>query len=1796
MRGKMNNKANHMISLLFVAITLLLLIGSVSADVVDLNENVEASLDLDDSSSVIDEEVSYPDNKVSNQAISNIDVETKDLDSNLNSQNVVSNNDDNDAIDLNDSKKIKADNQLGDSQDVLRVVPLTPTVNVGDMVSFEISGNAAGYYYGSPIPAYLAYEESQMHFDSVVANMNTVTVENASPFDGHDCKLFKSTSTDGRYNFTVNFKTLISGNYGCFVYLGGWVATDIAYINAISLKAVPLTPTVNVGDRVSFEISGYSVGTYGGSDIFVNVLYDESEMRFDSVVANMNAVSLVDSSPMWNHDRRLFKSTSSDGRYNFTVNFITASSGHYGCYAIIGENGPSQEAYINANSLQNVPLTPTVKVGDKVSFEISGYYVGPNGVSDIIVNLLYDESQMRFDSVVANKNAVTTVVLEDTWMSFKSTSTDGRFNFTVNFITAISGHYGCYSLINWDGAGDIAYIDANSWISLQNVALNSTVKVGDNVSFEISGHSVGDYDGSDILVNLFYDESEMSFDSVVANMNAVTLVDSSPMDGHDHMLFKSTSTDGRYNFTVTFKTLISGHYGCHAVIGDDGAYQTRYIDANPWTAFQNIALNETASFGGIISFEISGYTVGTYDGSPIPVTLLYNESEMHFVSFTPNMNTVTMEEPGQLVGYDRKLFKSTSTDGRFNFTVNFKAISIGEYGCFAFWEDWGRGASATSDVDYTNPYFQLQNAVSSPYTNVGMEVSFTITGRNVGTRYEEDYIPITILYMEDQLSFIDLKANANSEFYSSVEYGMMDGGIEMWNTLFIKYFTPEGFGGDDCFNFTVTLRGVKEYQPYFRGGYGVYAFVGTDNHEETFEAWGATNVTIVGPESDFNIDVKNVNGYSNGANVNLGGIAAFEIFVRNIGENFYEIVPMDIYFNPEELEFVGYAIGVNPDAPTYNASKQFIGPVVEDGHVYFGYDGADSSVPYDSFMTNHCLNFTVYFKTLKLGTPSINTTINWSQTISLPDWTKTFSYQRSRSASTIVGLDADFKLDYSPVDLIVDTDGNVSYNLFVRNIGADFGAYVPIDIYFNPEELEYSNYVVGVNPDAPSSYDTSACYSNPYIENGHLRFIYEAKVINAFRANDCLNFTIVFKPKANISKKYTTTAAIAWMQIESHRAEASASVFASENDFVIDIVALEDLLQIGDIANFEVTAHNKEGTYQGRPINFDLYYNPDELDYYNFIVNEQPRGSFDLESSSLQSSNGNLVLLSATRDNERGHLKFVYTPVSVLGAAAGDSNCAFNFTVGYTVLATGYIQSNASLMWMDQGASMGSEESPRVFSENAGIRVGNESHKVSAIPVDDRLEVGDIVEYELYIVNDGTAPKTINDKRLVVDDWFPAELEYLGFVNNTEHPVTVIQDPNNPLHLNITQYMDSNQWMPGDCINITLKFRVHEQGIHCNHIYFDGNWSVGSVIVGQPNMTLNKTVLNPVVELYDLVYYEIYCKNDENSIPYMDHTIWPSPHDRDLIISDIYPDGLEFVRLEYDDSEWPQKGTLVVNEGTGNNISVVFTPANEEKWQPGSYIKFTLVFNATKSGKLTNNAEFYWKWRDWENKNGPEENITLTSNSSVVVGAPSFSLEKISNYENVKVGDILSYSLIYTNTGYRDLTGVYIIDRDYSDGLEYIDYSDKGLWTYDGNGRWDYNGVLEAGESVTLELFFKALTPGDKTNTAIAGNGYNNVTSNSTDTVLVKVDETSTPEESEDELDDSEDELDDFEDNFDDDDEGGLGDEEEEEGNSTDSNSTETGNDLSVSKNVSKNATGNPLFVLFIALLTLCFVPLRGKK
>ena len=226
--------------------------------------------------------------------------------------------------------------------------------------------------------------------------------------------------------------------------------------------------------------------------------------------------------------------------------------------------------------------------------------------------------------------------------------------------------------------------------------------------------------------------------------------------------------------------------------------------------------------------------------------------------------------------------------------------------------------------------------------------------------------------------------------------------------------------------------------------------------------------------------------------------------------------------------------------------------------------------------------------------------------------------------------------------------------------------------------------------------------------------------------------------------------------------------------------------------------------------------------------------------------------------------------------------------------------------------------------------------------------------------------------------------------------------------------------------------------------------------------------------------------------------------------------------------------------------------------EPGQSASIIISFETTESGEFRNNVS------------SGLGNHTFSNSSNVTkVISPNMTIEKISNNQTVEVGEKVSFTITVKNTGDCNLTGVYITDKDYSDGLTYDSFVDStGKWSFDGKDTWNYDGELEVGESASIEIIFVASTAGEKVNTAIAGNNITNDTVNSTNTTNV----TEVPEEN----------------------------------TTNDTNDTDDVPEEDIPEDVLKetpkktvivaNATGNPLFALVAVLIILFGMPLRRRK
>lgn len=1033
----------------------------------------------------------------------------------------------------------------------------------------------------------------------------------------------------------------------------------------------------------------------------------------------------------------------------------------------------------------------------------------------------------------------------------------------------------------------------------------------------------------------------------------------------------------------------------------------------------------------------------------------------------------------------------------------------------------------------SDSYMVITNTVSNSVVNVGDEVNFKITVVNYGDSYQglQDgdvyFVPMQIDYDSTQLEYLRYTPQSNPENYLPVR--------ENYNNVQFAYNTYGDFRQWSNFEFTATFR-VKA----------------------TGTLKTVASVLFTGARSEAQVNAMNFSITNTVLNpvVNIGDYVNFEVLVKNNGPSFYtdgSFVGVNFYFNSDEFEYVGYTPNINPDGWDF---RSYFLPPHEDGKNNGFTQYAFGFAELGGFHNGYCFRFTVTLKAKVHGT--LGATAQITQLNGVSAWTPTTS------------MGPNFEITNTALNPVANIGDDVSFEVFGKNVGGTYtvdGGILGIGFEYNKTQLDYSSGSLTPNAN-PSNYDFGG-NQNPSFTLYDKGFVV-GYASQKFYYGDTFNFTVTFKVLEHGTFK---TTAFIW---QNWGVRSTAQVISSDTNFVMSETPSGLTMKVGDNVYFTYHVQNQGARYNGNYVGLDIYFDADKLEYLGF--SEIPNLNFEsLEYTSTHGSDNALGLADGWvlgADSSVGHLKLGYT--SNNGFDAGSE---FNFDVAFNALTDGKLQSGAVLGW---------DQSKYSTMVSAYTFAGDPSFKLTKTADNQFVNKGDYVAYEIFLENNGTLQYVDNEMIIYINDWYPEGLVYQGIDINTringKKPILEIDDTQNG-HVQIKYDLIKNGltegWAPGSTLNITLHFQVVSDGILCNFVFSEWNTSdVSSVVSGEPEINLTKKCLNSTVEKGDLVYYEIYLENT-GEITYYDHSQGGTDY---LIIEDLYPDGLEYVGyIPNPDKKgqlWPDNYEYVGRDGD-NRVIIKYKIWNQ-RWAPGDSLNVTLIFRATHIGKLTNKAKFYWLWDDTITGSGND--INLTDETDVVVGPPAFSLEKISNYQEAKVGDIVSFSIIYSNTGNRTITGAYITDNVYSQGLEYYDFSDKELWTFDGKDTWYYKNKLEPGESVTLTLLFKALSVGKKSNTARAGHNMNNDTLEDTDAVLIKegVNGTASAEGSGVSPDEPIDDVD-----------------EPDEPNKDVKDEPKGESDTykeSVAAESTMHEAGNPLFVLLLSLLTLCFVQRKGKE
>lgn len=1169
----------------------------------------------------------------------------------------------------------------------------------------------------------------------------------------------------------------------------------------------------------------------------------------------------------------------------------------------------------------------------------------------------------------------------------------------------------------------------------------------------------------------------------------------------------------------------------------------------------NTVLNPVVNKGDFVDFNIFVRNEGDAafqginpvgDGWFVGISLVFDSNQLRYDHFTPGINPDTLQTHKDTYrseirnGNNEIWFGYNCEDGFqsgwcFNFTATFQVLSYGtlETGASIMWG----GTQSKARTISRDSELVITNTAIYPNVNRDGEATFEVYVINNGGTYTGMSVDGGITNFVG----IDFKYDSNQLEYSGYSYDTPSRYLEVRNNWWesnvqFAYNTYGAFRYGESFKFTITFK-VKSTGK-----------LDTTTSLVWYNAQASTaSVNAVNPPQFVITNVASL------PVSNTGDDVAFEVTVKNNGDTFYptyilgeRFVGVNFWYDPVGLTYKTFTASDNPSM--YLTPR--VNPDYNNNLVQFAYKVGDQG-----FGNGNTFKFKAIFTVNRHGTFETNAQIT--------------QFVGVTSKATTTSMDANIQIINTVLNPVVDIGDDVAFEVSGKNVGGTFsGDLLGIGLDYNDTQLEYQNFTP--NKDS-EKYDISP-NPNPSFDLNKNGLLFGYDTSQKFYNGNTFNFTVTFKVLEHGT--FQTTAF--WWQWPG--ASSTAEVVSSETNFVISDSPNSLTMKVGDNVYFTYVVRNMGSKYDGNYLGLDVYFDADKLEYQDFTRIKNLNFE-SLEYTSVHNAENALGAVDGFvlgADSSVGHLKLGYTSENGFGAGS-----SFNFDVQFKALTDGKLQTGAVL---NDG-----QLQKNVYSY---AFAGDPNFKLTKTADTQFVNKGDYVSYEIFLENNGTLQYTENNMIIDINDYYDTnELEYIAYTINPNKDgvkpnltIEKISDGNVRIRYNLIDNGLVEGWAPGSTLNVTLHFRVVKQGeIICNFVFSEWNSTdVSSVVSGEPEVNLTKKCLNSTVEVGDLVYYEIYLENT-GDIEYFDHATGGVMGTDYFIIEDIYPDGLEYVNYTVNPDKngkiWEGNYEYVGPDGD-NRVIIKYRIWNQ-RWEPGDSLNVTLIFRATDIGKLTNKARFYWLWDDTITGSGNE--INLTEEADVVVGPPTFSLDKISNYQEAKVGDIVSFSIVYSNTGNRTITGAYIKDSTYSQGLEFYDFSDKELWTFDGKDTWYYNNKLGAGESATLELFFKALTAGRKSNTATAGHNINNETLEDTDTVLIKEGVNGTaetegtgisPDEPEDEPDEEPEE------------------EPVEKHNESD---TVKVKDSVAAKNT-LHETGNPLFVLLLSLLTLCFVQRKGKK
>ena len=280
---------------------------------------------------------------------------------------------------------------------------------------------------------------------------------------------------------------------------------------------------------------------------------------------------------------------------------------------------------------------------------------------------------------------------------------------------------------------------------------------------------------------------------------------------------------------------------------------------------------------------------------------------------------------------------------------------------------------------------------------------------------------------------------------------------------------------------------------------------------------------------------------------------------------------------------------------------------------------------------------------------------------------------------------------------------------------------------------------------------------------------------------------------------------------------------------------------------------------------------------------------------------------------------------------------------------------------------------------------------------------------------------------------------------------------------------------PGKSADVYVVVKVLTNGTFANTVstYSQENKTpvntTSDNVTAGPNVELDITKVANVTEAIvgDSIEYTITVKNNGLS-----DAVW-------VYVWDILPEGMEYVS----GADGYDKSTRNVTWGISNIAS-------------GESKSVYLVVNVTAAGNASNTV--------FANSEDNKTVVNKTSDNVTVTYDVELTMDKFANVTETVVGDSIEYTIVITNNGKSDATGVKVWDI-LPAGVEYVSGADN----YDVNTRnatWTVDKIA-AGHVTTITFIVNVTDIGSLSNTAFANSTENDTVVNKTsDNVTVTYD------------------------------------------------------------------------------------------